>query len=169
MEATSLGFVVAEWFGLGLFGLVCCCVGGFRVCAGPFALASFPQSGQPLLGERAPAAATVPTARLFKAICVYPWCRPCRPSWLGLGWVFVLVLVVLVVECLSLLVAGWRYWVLDLLLQSIGDCLALSWNLPPVTFIGKDLSVSFAWVFCFGSVPVLLLWSFPLQLLETDA
>jgi hypothetical protein len=81
--------------------------------------------------------------------------------WVGLGCsgcgVFVLV------------VAGWRYGYYDLLLQSIGDCLALSWNLPPVTFIGKDLSVSFAGVFCFGFVPVLFLWSFPLQLLETDA
>ena len=46
----------------------------------------------------------------------------------------------------------------DRLWQSIGDCLALLWNLPPVILLGKDLSVAFACVglvACSGSSVVL--------------
>ena len=52
----------------------------------------------------------------------------------------------------------------DCPLQSPGDCIALPWKLPPVKFIGKDLSVGFAgW---FGLLVPVLRWPFPLRFLR---
>ena len=137
-------------FGLGLglglrVGLVCLlwrCVGwGFLGLARPLALASSLLTGCFLLGDGTPAFALC-LPRVF--VCQSLWhvsgmlALPLLGLWVGLGcllgffWGF----------CCCGLTAGPAFGFFDRQLQSLGDCIALQWNLPPVKLFGKDLSVA---------------------------
>ena len=144
-----VGLVWVVVFGLGVFRFVLAFRPGFLPADG-----SYPSWGWNTRHR------AVPTARLFfKAICIYPGCWPCRflvGGWfwvlVGLGWSGFWGLC----PCGSL--AGPAFGYYDRQWQSIGDCLALLWNLPPVILLGKDLSVAFACVglvVCSGSSVVL--------------
>ena len=131
MEARSR---VPVGLGAVLVGLVW--VGVFLRFAGPLP-SGFPPSfgGYPFLGQGTPFCNSADLRVFLLAICVYPWCLPCRV--LGFGCVWALGLGWLLVFGFGL---GWSLAVttdtLNLfLLQSTGDCHA-SVDASPLTWEG---------------------------------
>jgi hypothetical protein len=141
MEARSLGSAVVGWLGLGLFGLFVV-FGGLRFGSALSFLASLPQLGVPLTGAVHPLLPLCRPARLplsHMRVSVVPALSFFR---LGVGFGFWLFLVVLVLGCLSWLVAGGRpdTWIFYLTAVSRGLPRALV-DASTCNF-GKDLSVS---------------------------